>query len=274
MHRMFYILLSICSLATANVGEWRLVWADEFNYSGLPDSAKWGYEIGFVRNFEKQFYTKNRLKNARVENGYLIIEARKERYKNPSFNLNSTDWRREKEYAHYTSASINTQNKMQFKYGRVEVRAKLPRGKGVWPAIWALGVNIAEIGWPLCGEIDIMEFVGHDPDKIYATVHYGVGRAGEHNSCGANILAKKPYDDFHVYALEWNRDKMDFYFDQKKYYTFQIDKSQKEVADQFRKPFYLLINLALGGSWGGKIDDSIFPQQYLIDYVRIYEKNI
>jgi beta-glucanase (GH16 family) len=273
MKKILYFLLIFSFFTQLSAGDWKLIWSDEFNYNGLPDSTKWDYEVGFERNFEMQYYTCKRAENARVENGYMIIEGRKEQYKNPRYKQNSGNWQENREYAQYTSASVITLNKMQFKYGRIEIRAKLPQGKGVWPAIWALGVNRFEVGWPLCGEIDIMEFVGHDPHKIYATVHYGIGKEGKHKSKGANIETNAPYDDFHLYALEWDENKMDFFFDQTKYFTFYIDDAGKEAAGQFRKPFYLLINLALGGSWGREIDDSIFPQQYLIDYVRFYKKN-
>ena len=268
------MMLSFMLLITDSIAsDWKLIWADEFNYKGLPDSTKWGYEVGFVRNNEMQYYTRNRAENARVENGSLIIEGRKESYQNPKYKAASKNWMENREYAQYTSASIITLNKMQWKYGRIEIRAKLPQGKGVWPAIWALGVNMSKVGWPQCGEIDIMEFVGHDPDKVYATVHYGVGNQGKHTSNGGNIETKAPSDDFHLYTMEWNSNKIDFFFDNTKYFTFNFDNAQDNAEEQFRKPFYLLMNLALGGAWGREIDDSIFPQKYLIDYVRIY-KNI
>jgi len=272
---MKYFILLIVSfvLFTSEciADDWKLIWADEFNYKGLPDSTKWDYEFGFIRNQEMQYYTKNRLENARVEDGKLIIEGRKEPFKNPNYKTDSKNWMENREYAQYTSASIITLNKMQWQYGRIEIRAKLPHGKGVWPAIWALGVNMSEVGWPLCGEIDIMEFVGHDPDKVYATVHYGIGDKGKHKSKGGNIKTKAPYNDFHVYVMEWDKNKIDFFFDNTKYFTFNLDEAQDNAGEQFRKPFYLLMNLALGGAWGREIDDSIFPQKYLIDYVRVYK---
>ena len=273
MRKLIFILLLFVLSGQINAGEWKLIWADEFDYNGLPDSTKWDYEVGFVRNFEMQYYTKKRAENARVENGSLIIEGRKEKYKNTRYKEGSKNWQENREYAQYTSASVITLNKMEFKYGRIEVRAKLPHVKGIWPAIWALGRNMSQVGWPLCGEIDIMEFVGHDPDRVYATVHYGTGNEGKHKSKGSKIETKAPYDNFHIYALEWDRDKMDFFFDDKKYFTFNVDEAGTAAAEEFRKPFYLLINLALGGTWGREIDDSIFPVQYIIDYVRIYKKN-
>jgi beta-glucanase (GH16 family) len=171
-------------------GEWKLVWADEFDYQGLPDPAKWGYEEGFVRNGESQYYTRARLENARVENGLLTIECRKEHY-TPNNHAP----------VEYTAASLTTQFKASWQYGRIEVRAKLPQGKGVWPAIWTLGTNISTVGWPTCGEIDIMELVGKDPNHIYGTLHYGV--KGQHKSDGGGLETNKPSDDFHIYAVEW-----------------------------------------------------------------------
>lgn len=267
------LLSAIVMMATTAVPatEWKLVWSDEFDYTGLPDKTKWDYEEGLVRNFEGQYYQRERLENSRVENGVLVIEGRKEPVRNPLYKTSPTDWIREREFAQYTAASLITLGKASWRYGRIEVRAKLPQGKGVWPAIWMLGTNFKEIGWPLCGEIDIMEFVGHDPNHIHGTVHYDVD--GKHTFKGNKIETQAPFNDFHVYAIEWFEDRIDFFFDEKKYNTFLIDEAGKGEDNRFRKPFFLLINLALGGAWGGEIDDSIFPQKYLIDYVRVYEQS-
>jgi beta-glucanase (GH16 family) len=248
---------------------WKLTWADEFDYTGLPDPNKWDYEEGFVRNREQQYYTRSRKENARVEDGVLVIEGRKERFRNARGQPGSKDWPRQ-EFADYTAASLITRGKAAWCYGRVEVRAKLPQGKGVWPAIWMLGTNISKVGWPRCGEIDIMEFVGHTPNLVHGTMHYAA--AGRHRSKGGRIKTQRPFDDFHVYAVEWFPDRMDFYFDKTQYFTFKLDDATQKGDNCFRKPHYLLINLALGGSWGRAIDDRILPQKYLIDYVRIYER--
>lgn len=242
---------------------WRLVWSDEFDKPGLPDATKWTYEKGFVRNREAQYYTEKRLENARVEKGVLIIEGRKEAYEAPDGKA-----------AQYTAASITTEGLFALTYGRVEVRAKLPRGRGMWPAIWMLGSTIRSIGWPKCGEIDIMEFVGHEPEKVHATVHWYGYDVGKHRMLGGNLPGQAPSDGFHVYAVEWFKDRMDFYFDERKYFTYPIEKAGADEKNPFHKPHYLLMNLAIGGSWGGQkgIDDTVFPQQYVIDYVRIYQK--
>jgi beta-glucanase (GH16 family) len=270
MRGVCWCLLASNGLALA-AANGPLIWSEEFNTTGLPDKSKWDYEVGFVRNRELQYYTRDRLENARVENGMLIIEGRKEQYRNPSFKAGTDpakDSKRGREFADYTAASLITFKKASFLYGRIEVRAKLPQGRGVWPAIWMLGTNHNSVGWPKCGEIDIMEFVGKEPDKVHATVHYW--KDGKHASKGDRITAPAPFNDFHVYALEWHPDRMDFFFDQTKYFTFSIDTVGTGPDNPFRKPHYLLINLALGGSWGGPMDDSVLPQKYCIDYVRVY----
>ena len=256
--------------AVAN--NWQLVWSEEFDYDGLPNSAKWNFEEGFIRNAEEQYYTKARLENSRVENGMLVIEGRKEQFLNPKFKENSKDWREKKEFAEYTSAAIVSAGKVSWTYGRIEVRAKLPHGGGVWPAIWTLGENITHPAtpWPICGEIDIMEFVGNEPENVHGNIHYGPD--GEHKFEPGMLATPHPWDGFHVYAIDWDEQKIDFYFDNKKYHSVDLDVAGKGADNAFRKPHYLLINLALGGGWGGKIDDSIFPQKFLVDYVRVYKK--
>lgn len=247
----------------------KLVWSEEFNYTGLPDSTKWSYERGFVRNNEKQFYTLGRKENAFVHDGVLEIKSIKEDYPNTFYKAGSEIWNTRDSVAHYTSASINTQGKASWKYGRIEVRAKLPKGLGVWPAIWMLGANIDQVNWPLCGEIDIMEFVGHDSSAVYGTIHYAAGNG--HKSSGGKVEVVQPYNDFHVYSLEWDKKEMKFFFDKKLYHTFIPDSTKQYGNNAFHKPFYLLLNLALGGDWGKYIQDDNLPQSFLVDYVRIYK---
>lgn len=253
-----------------NPPKWQLVWSDEFDYEGLPDETKWDYEEGFVRNQEMQYYTRARQENARVENGMLIIEGRQEQWDNPSFKAGSNNWREHRELVQYTSTSIFTKYKVEGENSRIEVRAKLPQGQGVWPAIWTLGANIKQIRWPRCGEIDIMEYVGKEPQMIHANVHYFGD--GKHCSYEGKVQIEEPYADFHRYAIEWDANRIDFFVDDLKYHTFLIDQAGEGAANPFRKPHFLLLNLALGGTWGGAIDDEILPQRYLIDYVRVYKK--
>jgi beta-glucanase (GH16 family) len=262
--------------SSALADDWKLVWSDEFSEPGLPNSSKWGYEEGFIRNGEKQFYTRARQENARVENGVLVIEARKEHYPDGGSNGSSSSSgrrRRGGDTAEYTSASLTTQGKAAWTYGRIEVRAKLPRGRGTWPAIWMLGTNIQDAGWPSCGEIDIMEFVGFDPGVVHANIHDKKYNHAINTGKGDKLRVPDASDAFHVYAVEWDRDHMDFFVDKEKYFTFRNEGTGTE-AWPFDKDQYLILNLAIGGGWGGQkgIDDSIFPAQYRIDYVRVYQK--
>ncbi len=234
---------------------WSLVFADEFDASGVLDAAKWGYELGYIRNNEKQYYT-SRSENVRVEGGNLVIEARKEPYQGYG----------------YTSASINTLGRFELLYGKVEVRARLPTGNGSWPAIWMLGANRAQVGWPTCGEIDIMENVGFDPLRIHSAVHTAAYNHTIGTQKTASVTIANP-GEFHVYTMEWYADHLDAFVDGQKHFTFRNEGTGSR-AWPFDKPQYLLVNLAIGGSWGGQkgIDDSLFPQRYVVDYVRIYQQ--
>ncbi|CAL1518524.1 glycoside hydrolase family 16 protein [Chitinophaga sp. MM2321] len=253
-------------------GEFKtLVWSDEFDRDGLPDSTKWSYQEGFVRNNEEQYYTTARTENARVAGGHLIIEGRKEKFANAFHQPGSNEWQFHPDSASYTSACIVTQGKASWTYGRIEVRAKLPRGMGVWPAIWTLGDNEPVIGWPRCGEIDIMEFVGHDSARVHGNAHYEDPQKKKHTSMMGTKSEVSPTDGFHIYAIEWKDDRIDFYYDEHRFHTFPLDNAGVGKENAFRKPHFLLLNLALGGAWGGKIDDAIFPQSYILDYVRVFQ---
>jgi len=234
-----------------------LVWADEFNGIGLPDASKWGYEVGFVRNNEKQYYTLERTQNVRQEAGNLVIESLKENFQG----------------ANYTSASINTLDKKSFEGDlRIEISAKLPHGKGIWPAIWMMGANIKQVGWPKCGELDIMEFVGHTPGKVFGTLHWwdsSAAKEDKHLSKGNSLMISDLHTAFHVYSLERKGKTISLFIDGKNLLTFSAPATASE--NTFTGPLYLLLNTAVGGSWGGDIDDSIFPQKFLIDYVRVYK---
>ena len=274
--RRAVLALAFCLAAPqVSPGAWTLVWQDEFERDGHPDPAKWGYEEGYVRNNEVQYYMRRRLKNARVEKGMLVIEAHRESLPNPRHDGSSDRWQRRQRTIEYTSAILTTQDEASWAHGRIEVRARLPRGQGVWPAIWMLGANRSQVGYPKCGEIDIMEFVGHTPSTIHGTVHYPPAKPGGgqfKDSRGGTIQTDAPWKDFHVYAIEWTPERIDFFLDDRPYFTFALDDAGRGPENPFRKPHYLLINFALGGSWGGKVDDSILPQRYEIDYVRVYER--
>ena len=246
----------MCSLASAAE---KLVWSDEFDKPGLPDPAKWSYEKGLIRNDEKQFYTESRSENARVENGKLIIEARKEA----------------KDGGEFTSASLISKGHGEWKYARIEVKAKIPAARGTWPAIWMLPVDHGKVPWPKCGEIDIMEHVGYDPNTIHGTLHTETFNHMKNTQRGAQLLVPTAATEFHTYSVDWSEQKIIVSIDGKAYGTF--DKKPEDTVNEwpFDKPFYLILNLAIGGSWGGQkgIDDAAFPQKMEIDFVRVYQKS-
>lgn len=261
---------------------WKLVWSDEFNYRGLPDDTKWSYESGFVRGVEKQFYTAKRSENTYVRNGFLTIVAKKESYRNPKFKrtaLDNSEYRLKHldslpisvknmrdSVVNYTSGSLTTLGKFSWKYGKIEIRAKMPRGSGVWPAIWMMGVNRSEVGWPRCGEIDIVEFLGRKPNGFYSSAHHLDAQTGKKRSYSFyNEVKNPPYKAFHKYGIEWNEKEIVFFFDGVQYHSIQ------NSSETFKKPFYLLINLALGGKFGGDLDERTLPQKFVIDYVRVYQ---
>lgn len=252
---LLFLTLPIYAEAPAGM---KLVWSDEFNKAGALDPTKWGYEKGLVRNAEKQFYTDNRRENARVEDGKLIIEARKEKMDGGEF----------------TSASVISKGHGEWTYGRVEVKAKLPAARGSWPAIWMLPTDIGKVGWPLCGEIDIMEHVGHDAGKIHGTLHSGAFNHTKGTQRSGTIQAPTFAKEFHVYAMDWTKDHITIELDGKVYATFDRKEGDKDEQWPFHKPFYLILNLAIGGSWGGQqgIDEAAFPQRMEVDYVRVYQK--
>lgn len=229
-----------------------LVWSDEFSGAEL-NSNNWGFDLGNGCNSgvcgwgnnELETYT-NLPANIRLENGTVKITA-----------LSSV--------GNYTSARIKTQEKVAVTYGRIDVRAKLPKGQGIWPAIWMLGENITSVGWPACGEIDIMELVGHQPQTTHGTVHYN--KEGYKSSTGSSSLTTGNFSDqFHVFTLIWERDKMTWYVDNKSFKTFKPDVSA------FTKPFFFILNVAVGGNWPGPPDDTtVFPQEMAVDYVRVFQ---
>jgi beta-glucanase (GH16 family) len=249
--------------STKRSEHWHLVWADEFNYTGLPDAKKWDYDVGGEGwgNKELEFYTARRKENARVENGHLIIEARKE------------NW----EGREYTSSRLVSRGRGDWTYGRFEVRAKLPSGRGTWPAIWMLPTGWTYGHWPNSGEIDIMEHVGFDPDVVHTSVHTQAYNHKINTQKSERIKVPTSRSEFNVYAVEWTPDEIRGFVNDRHFFTFRNERLTNPAADYqqwpFDKPFHLLLNLAVGGTWGGQegVDPSIWPQRMEVDYVRVYQ---
>ncbi len=247
---------------------WRLTWSDEFNApnGSAPDPAKWSLEVGGngFGNNELEYYT-NRRDNSHIENGNLVLTEKKE------FFTGADGVKRD-----YTSARLQTKDHFQQQYGRFEARIKLPAGgKGMWPAFWMLGGDIDRTGWPACGEIDIMENVGFEPSKIHGSLH-GPMYSGDSPLTGAYTLPhnRNFSDDFHVFAVEWEPAAIRFYVDNILYETQTPDSIPGNKHWAFDHPFFLLLNLAVGGSWPGNPDTTtVFPTSMLIDYVRVYERS-
>mgnify|MGYP003594499460 CR=1 FL=1 len=226
-----------------------LIFSDEFDTPGAPDPARWGYDLGAGGwgNNEVQYYT-NRLDNAVVSNGTLKIILKKENFSGSA----------------YTSARILSRNKFSFKYGKVECRAKLPAGGGTWPAIWMLGDNIGTAGWPACGEIDIMEHVGNQLNKIFGTVHHP-GHSGG-NADGGTTMISNVTTEFHRYGVEWTPTTIRFSVDDVVFYTFANNSSLP-----FNQNFFFILNVAMGGNFGGAVDPAFTEGQLEIDYLRVYQ---
>jgi beta-glucanase (GH16 family) len=247
-------------------GTWTLAWSDEFSgiNGTLPDSAKWQMETGGGGwgNQELESYT-NRAENAHVQDGNLVITAAKETYTGTDGITRD-----------YTSARLKTQGLFSQAYGKFEARIKIPKGQGLWPAFWMLGNDISSAGWPTCGEIDIMENIGKEPSTVHGTIH-GPGYSGGSALGGANTLTGNTAfaDDFHVFTVEWEPKVVRFYVDSTLYETrtpADLTGSSNWVYDH---PFFLILNVAVGGGWPGNPDQTtVFPQTMLVDYVRVYAR--
>ncbi|MDP2089434.1 MAG: family 16 glycosylhydrolase [Flavobacteriaceae bacterium] len=242
---------------------WKLVWSDEFDYTGLPDSTKWTYEVGGHGwgNNEQQFYLEKSLENSYVKEGKLHIAALKKDFEN----------------LHYTSARLTTYEKFSLQYGKIEVLAKLPEGKGNWPAIWMLPESIRKKTepWPLCGEIDIMEHVGKDPNMIHVSLHSQLYNHMHNTQITHFEKFPDVFNTFRLYAVEWTENSIKFYIDNNLFYEAYKGQDGKVTTNEgwpFDKPYFLILNLAIGGNWGGEVDDTIFPNVMQVDYVRFYQK--
>jgi beta-glucanase (GH16 family) len=248
---------------------YRLVWSDEFDVDGRPNTANWRYEQGFVRNEEDQWYQPD---NARVEGGLLIIEGRREQKANPNYQAGSTDWKRNRQYAEYTSSSLHTSGLHSWQFGRFEMRGRIPTGAGMWPAWWTLGTSGE---WPSNGEIDIMEFYN--------------GRVLANVACGTSTRYQAKWDSvtktlssfndaqwsskFHVWRMDWDDTKIDLYLDDVLMNTTNLaDMLNPNGMSPFRQTHYMLVNLAIGGTNGGDPSGTTFPVRYEVDYVRVYQR--
>ncbi|MDE0770752.1 MAG: glycoside hydrolase family 16 protein [Salibacteraceae bacterium] len=244
--------------------KWELVWSDEFENAGLPDSTKWSYNIGNWGwgNNELQYYTSDKLENAKIEDGNLVITAIKD--------LKDSTW---------TSARLTTQGKVAFKYGKIEFRAKVPAVRGTWAAGWLLGDAYRdEISWPYCGEIDVLECVGYEINDTtekginHATCHTRAYYFKQNNQIGSEIELDSMHSKFHTYSVEWYPNEIKGFVDGIHYYTY--DKNANDQEWPFHQSQNIILNLAIGGGWGGLkgVDQSMISQQYTIDYVRVFEK--
>jgi beta-glucanase (GH16 family) len=242
---------------------YELVWSDEFDYQGKPDATKWSYDVGGTGwgNSELQYYTPG--DNVLVEDGYLRIIAKKE-----DFNA-----------LKYTSTRMVTKGKGDWLYGKFDVRAKIPWGRGTWPASWMLPTDWKYGGWPRSGEIDIMEHVGFAQGQIHGTVHTNAYNHMKGTQVGKTITRETVSEEFHVYSVEWLPDKIKFFIDDKLYFVYKPSNLVEVPTENewpFDQAFHLILNIAIGGSWGGArgVDDSIFPQEMVIDYVRVYQSPV
>jgi beta-glucanase (GH16 family) len=264
---MFFMFIG--DVQAQNGTQWNLVWDEEFNQpdGSSPDPTKWGYDLGSNGiNSELEYYTL-RTNNARIVNGQLVIEADRENYRGAS----------------YTSARLKTQGKWSWAYGRLEARIKIPRGQGIWPAFWTLGTNINSVSWPACGEIDILENIGNNNNLniVFGTIHGPVSGGGDYNG-GAGVQGRYALpggaalaDNFHVYAVQWTTNQMQWFVDTNLYFTATPASLPSGGTWVFTEPQFLILNVAVGGTWPGNPDGTtVFPQQMLVDYVRVYQQTM
>ena len=253
-----------------DTAKYKLVWSDEFNTNGVLDSTKWQFENGFTRNEEAQWYQKE---NAICEGGYLVITGKKDRRPNPNYVAGSNNWKTKREFINFTSSSLLMKKEHAFKYGKVEVRAKIDAQTGLWPAIWTLGVSGE---WPSNGEVDIMEYYDN---KILA--NYAIGGKNRYQAIwdGASktiesLGGQKWADQFHIWTLDWDEDEMTIKVDGMFLNSIDLHKSfnKSDGNNPFRQPHFLLLNLAMGGNRGGSLQSTKLPSKYLVDYVRVYQK--
>lgn len=272
----YFLALYSCTATRAKSGiakekdGYHLVWADEFNKDGVPDTSHWKYENGFVRNEEAQWY---QTENAWCQNGLLIIEGRKEVKRNPNYKAGSKDWRTNREYIGYTASSINTSGKHSWQYGRFVMRGRIDISSGLWPAWWTLGVSGR---WPANGEIDIMEYYSK---KLLANIaSMGAGRKAQwySNTFPIDSLGGKTWaSKFHIWRMDWDENAIALFADDILLNKVELSKLvNKDGSDihPFKQPHYMLLNLAIGGMNGGDPANTTFPNRFEVDYVRVYQK--
>lgn len=274
------IMCVLCVHQQAAAQEWQLVWSDEFDNTGRPDSTVWNYEHGFVRNHEAQWYQED---NAFLQDGKLVVEARREQRPNPTYREHGRYWGQQRPTIDYTSACLTTRGNYEFLYGRLEVCAKIPTAGGAWPAIWTLGSSME---WPSCGEIDMMEYYRIDGvPHILANVAWGNDQRyqavwNSRRTPYAHFTERDPdwAQHFHVWRMDWDETSIQLFLDDELLNEVPLSKTVNGTIGQHTNPFtrpqYILLNLALGGDNGGEIDDAAFPMRYEIDYVRVYRKKI
>jgi beta-glucanase (GH16 family) len=273
VHIVTCLILLVTSIIAAREipasTEYELVWSDEFNEDGRPDPNNWTYENGFIRNEELQWYQPD---NARCENGLLIIEGRRERKKNPNYRPDSDNWKENRKYAEYTSASMTTRRLHSWMYGRFEMRGRIDTRAGLWPAFWSLGV---QGWWPSCGEIDIMEYY---QGMLLANAAWGT----EKRWVPKWDDVRKPVTDFndlnwsakfHVWRMDWDEDNIKLYVDDMLMNAVDLKETfNPDGKNPFRQPHFIIVNLAIGGTAGGDPSSTEFPAKFEVDYIRVYKK--
>lgn len=265
-----FLFLGIYSTPAKKTGDYQLVWSDEFNKDGAPDPANWTYELGFVRNNEFQYYQKE---NVFCKNGMLVIEARKETKENPGYVAGSNDWRRKRPVIEYSSGCIISRKLQSWQYGRFEMRGRIDISNGLWPAWWTLG---NEKRWPGNGEIDIMEFYR---GKLLANIAcLGSDKKAEwfSNRFSTDSMGGKKWaDQFHVWRMDWDENEIALFVDNQLLNKVPMDKLENKDGsgfNPFKQPHYMLLNLAIGGDNGGDPSNTVFPNRFEVDYVRVYQK--
>lgn len=256
-----------------NDTQYKLVWSDEFEKDGRPDSSNWIYENGFVRNKELQWYQPQ---NAFCKNGFLIIEGKRERVRNNNFLARSDNWRKNREFAEYTSSSLLTRELHSWQFGRFVMRSKIETNEGLWPAFWTLGVSGP---WPHNGEIDIMEYYNN---TILANFAWGGEKKGQpiwdDNRVSVDELKEKDAnwdENFHVWRMDWDRQSIKLFLDDVLLNSVELTETfnkDKDAKNPFLQPHYIIVNLAIGGNNGGDPSQTKFPSRYVIDYIRVFQK--